>query len=280
MIQNIINYILSYAAENGLAMLYKWLLAFGVFIIIQFIIKRIIAKIKTKIQANAIQTDAVYMKKLADLVGSMIFIALMIFNILIVFGIIWFDVAILMGGISLWLGFAMETTIGNMVAGILIMTNKKVKLGDLVMFMWSINTLWKIEEINIRYCVVSTIDKRRLIIPNMLLAKTPVQTLKSEALIRGSIQLKLARHVDVQQVKNIINGVINNHEKVLFKNYTTTGIAGFDSAGIIFNAYFFINPSGGKWRFVVGTDIRKELIKEFKKYGIKAPYEHITITTE
>ena len=39
MIANIIAYVLAYMTENGLALLYKWLLALGVFFIIQFIIK-------------------------------------------------------------------------------------------------------------------------------------------------------------------------------------------------------------------------------------------------
>jgi len=41
-----------------------------------------------------------------------------------------------------------------------------------------------IEEITIRHTVVRTIDKRRLLIPNMLMASTPVKTLKTEDLVR------------------------------------------------------------------------------------------------
>jgi small-conductance mechanosensitive channel len=45
-----------------------------------------------------------------------------------------------MGGISLSIGFAMETTIENMVSGVMFITNKKVKIGDFVEFMGSIGT--------------------------------------------------------------------------------------------------------------------------------------------
>jgi len=78
----------------------------------------------------------------------------------------------------------METTIGNMIAGIMIMTNQKIKIGDYMQFMGKINMRGIIEEINIRYTVIRTYDKKRTIIPNSILAKTPVQTYKSEPLLR------------------------------------------------------------------------------------------------
>lgn len=78
----------------------------------------------------------------------------------------------------------METTIGNMIAGIMIMTNEKIKIGDFMQFMGKINMRGTIEEINIRYTVIRTYDKKRTIIPNSILAKTPVQTYKSEPLLR------------------------------------------------------------------------------------------------
>ena len=95
------------------------------------------------------------------------------------------------------IGFAMETTIGNMIAGIMLMTNEKVKLGDFVQFMGSLNIMGTIEEINVRYTVIRTFDKRRTIIPNSIIASTPIKTLKTETLIRGKVKLRLPRTIDI-----------------------------------------------------------------------------------
>ncbi|HCY21715.1 TPA: hypothetical protein DIC40_07925 [Patescibacteria group bacterium] len=64
------------------------------------IIKYIVNRVKRKMEGDTLIAD-VYAKKNSKLVGSIIFIVLMIFNILSTFEIIGFDVAIIMGGISL-----------------------------------------------------------------------------------------------------------------------------------------------------------------------------------
>jgi small-conductance mechanosensitive channel len=126
----------------------------------------------------------------------------------------------------------METTIGNMMAGIMLMTNEKVKLGDLVQFMGSLNIMGTIEEINVRYTVIRTFDKRRTIIPNSIIAATPIKTLKTETLIRGDIKVRLPRHIDIDQVKSLLIQVLNSIDGVLHKEYTNIVVSGFDSGGI------------------------------------------------
>ncbi|HCB51917.1 TPA: hypothetical protein DEP21_05135 [Patescibacteria group bacterium] len=50
--------------------------------------------------------------------------------------------------------------------------------------MGSLKLLGTIEEINIRYTVIRTFDKRRTIVPNSIIAKTPIRTLKTEPILR------------------------------------------------------------------------------------------------
>jgi len=123
----------------------------------------------------------------------------------------------------------METTIGNMIAGIMIITNKKIKLGDFVELLGSLHMRGTIEEINVRYTIIRTFDKKRTIVPNSILAKTPIKTYKSESLIRGELFFTVPRHVYVPQVKQIVLETINAHKKVLYKEYTNIWIENFDN---------------------------------------------------
>ena len=78
----------------------------------------------------------------------------------------------------------MQSTIENLVAGVMIITNQKIKIGEFIQFMEPLKIMGTVEEINIRYTVVKTYDKRKVIIPNSLVAKTPIRTMKSEPLLR------------------------------------------------------------------------------------------------
>lgn len=279
MIGKLIEYILHYLSTNWLMMLKQTFIAATIFIVIYLFIKRIINKVKKRIEDNNWQSDIKYSKKLSGLIWKILFMVGMIFNVLIVFQVIWIDVALLMAWVSLWIWFAMETMISNMVAGIFILTNKKIKIWDYIQLLWKFNTNGTIEEISMRHTIIRTIDKRRLLIPNMLMASTPIKTLKSEKLVRWDIQISLPRYINPKQVKQILNQVINESPNVLHKNYTNTFIKSFDAKWYNFNSVFFVNPK--EWSpFIIGTEIRKAIDLALKKYGIKYTYENMVIDVE
>jgi len=78
-----------------------------------------------------------------------------------------------------------------------------------------------IDEINIRYTVIKTFDKRRVIVPNSVVAKTPIQTYKTEPLVRGEILFRVPLHTLFPQVKDIMLTLINAHPAVAHKDYTS-----------------------------------------------------------
>ena len=275
----ITNYILIRFRDHGLDFFESMALAIGVFVVFLMIIKTVVRKVKKRIQENSLQED-VYSNKIANLAGNILYVLLMIFNILAVFQVIGFDVALIMWGISISIGFAMETTIGNMVAGVMLMTNEKVRLGDFVQFMGSINITGTIEEINIRYSVIRTFDKRRTIIPNTIMSSTPIKTLKAEPLIRGDIKIRLPRHIDIDQIKSLLIQNINSIKGILHPEYTNIVVSGFYSGGIVMQGFFFVNPQTKRGKTIIQREFMTKIFKEFKKYGIKMPNDHITLTVE
>lgn len=276
--ENVITNTINYLQENWGALLLKAVLAVTVFIAGYICIQRIVSKIKTKVEANSLQDD-VYIKRTSNLIGKLLFILLFIFLILAVFQVIGFDTAIIMWWLSMSIGFAMETTIGNMIAGVMILTNKKIKIGDFIILWGKLNMRWTIEEINVRYTVFRTFDKKRTIIPNSILAKTPMQTYKTEPLLRGEIMFTVPRHTHIPQLKQILIETINAHTKVLYKEYTNTRIENFDNRWLQIKSVFFANPQK-KSPFVIARELRPIIKENFKKYGIIIPYPHITITAE
>ena len=279
MTSKLLEYIIGYISINWVEMLKKTLIAAAIFIVLYIIIQRIINKVKSKIEENDLQSNNEYSKKLSWLVWKVLFILWMIFNVLIIFQVIWVDVALLMAWVSLWIWFAMETMISNMVAWFFILTNKKFKIWDFVQLLWKFQTNGTIEEISMKHTVIRTVDRRRLLIPNMIMASTPIKTLKSEQLIRWDLELNLPRYIEPKQIKDLINATINESEKILYKNYTNTFIKSFDAKWYRFQSVFFVNPKD--WTpFIMGCKLRESIHKKLKQYGIMLPYEHIVVNVE
>jgi len=276
--ENIISISLNYIESHWLEIagrLFSWI---GVFILIYIIIKYIVNKVKRKIEWESLVADD-YSKKNSKLVGSILFILLMIFNILATFEIIWFNTAIIMWWISLSIWFAMETTIWNLVSWVFILTNKKVKLGDFVEFLWKLKMRGTIEEINIRYTVIRSFDKRRIIIPNSVIAKTPIKTLKSEPLLKWEIGFKVPRKISFDDIKQIFKQIISENKNLVYPEYSSIIIESFGTKGLYLKWYFFCSTAK-KMPIVVWREIRSEFIKQLKTKGIDIPYKHISISTE
>ena len=277
--KEIFSFIVKYISENWWTIAKKALLAVWIFILIYIVSNFVIKKIQQKIEQNNIQTDDKYSKRLSALIWRILSLIALIINILIVFEILWIDVSLVMAWISLWIWFAIETMIGNIVAWFFIILNKKFKIWDSVELLGRFNTKGVIEEINLKHTIIRLIDQRRLLIPNKIMSDTAIKTFKSEKVIRWDFSISVPRHVNVEQIKNIIKDTVNSNEKVLDKDYTTTYIKWFDDKWYKFNTIFFVDPQQVS-PFIAWTQIRKSLFDAFDKYWIKFTYEHMVIDFE
>lgn len=73
----------------------KAAIAIGAFLVIYFISKIIVQKVRKRIEDNSLQTEG-YTEKVSKLTGNVVRVFLLVFNILAVFQIIGFDTALIM----------------------------------------------------------------------------------------------------------------------------------------------------------------------------------------
>ena len=111
------------------------------------------------------------------------------------------------------------------------------------------------------------------------MADTAIKTNKSEKVVRWDLSISVPRHVNIDQVKNLIKDTVNSNENVLDKDYTITYIKWFDNKWYNFNTIFFVDPKEVS-PFIAWTRIRKDIFDNFKKYGINFTYGHMTIDFE
>jgi len=274
-----IDIVVEYLKANWLKLFLKIVWAIVIFLIFHYIIKRVVKAVRERIEWKSLESDE-YTRKLSNIIWNIILVSLTIFNVLIVFAFLWFEVALIIWWVSIAIWFAMETTIKNMVSWLLFFTNKKIKIWDFVEIMWDFNMKWTIEEITIRNTIIRALDKRRVIIPNGALGETPIKTLKSEPMIRWELKINVPRYVDIDQIKNLLIQTINTHDIIQNKDFTSSMISGFNKNGFEFTSYFFLNPQLGKSDFVLKSDFRISLSQAFKKYGIKAPYVEYVVNRE
>jgi small-conductance mechanosensitive channel len=78
-------------------------------------------------------------------------------------------------------------------------------------------------------------------------------------------------------VKSLLREIINGDKHVTNKEYTNTIITAFDNRGITFKSIFFSDPAK-KAPAIVARDLQPKILETLKKYGIRIPSQHMTIT--
>ena len=74
------------------------------------------------------------------------------------------QIALIFGALSVGIGFGLQTIANNFVSGIILLTERSIKVGDLVQF--EDGTIGVVKKINIRSTVIRTFDALEIIVPN------------------------------------------------------------------------------------------------------------------
>ena len=74
------------------------------------------------------ENDDKTLSQVSGLVYDITFYVLLIISLFVGFQIAGFDVGVILGGVSFGVGFAFREVLGNMIAGIMILTTKEFKL--------------------------------------------------------------------------------------------------------------------------------------------------------
>lgn len=193
-------------------------------------------------------------------------------------GISFTSLAIVFGGLSIGIGFGLQNTVANLLAGLILMFERPIKIGDLVEIM-DVNIFGRVSSINLRATVIISLDEKEIIVPNSQLVMEPVHNLTHyNNRFRIRVQVGVSYGSDVQVVKQAILEAVHNHPEVIKEpsinmEYVTAPFVRFIAFGessLDFELLAWIPDSFQ--RFDVASDLHFMIWDKFKEYGIKIPF--------
>lgn len=216
------------------------------------------------------------------IVKELIILASVSFGILLWLLALWFDLGVLLLGLSFGIGYACKNAIRNIISGILIMTNKEFKLGDVISFRYSKTHSYfgRIEEVTLRYAILRRLNRKRVIIPNYLLTSFPIVTYGSEEIVRLETTVTIPFSEWAKDCIAKIRHAINALEFTEEKESTTVTVQSMHEQWINYLIYFYIDPNAGKMRRRAISEINIAIAKAFKEAWITFAYPHTVITVE
>ncbi|MHC8314366.1 DUF3772 domain-containing protein [Pseudomonas sp. LB3P31] len=191
--------------------------------------------------------------------------ALVILLTLSSLGIKWTNLAWIVSALSVGIGFGLQEIVKNFVSGLILLTERPVKVGDLI----SISGVeGDIRRINVRATEIQLSDRSIVIVPNSQLISQNLRnvTLGGSAQGVASLELTFPLDIDPEQVRNLLYDTYCEHETILDKPAPMVRFSKLSPEGITLTVTGYVSSP----RIVGATksDLLFEILKRLGAAGI------------
>jgi len=172
-------------------------------------------------------------------------------------GIEWNKLAWIVSALSVGIGFGLQEIVKNFISGLILLTERPVKVGDLV----SISGVeGDIRRINVRATEIQLGDKSTVIVPNsQLISQNVRNATMGNAQGVATIALTFPLDIDPEQVRNLLLDAYNLHESILENPPPSVSFKELGPTGIVLSVTGYVNSP----RMVSST--RSDLLYEILK---------------
>jgi small-conductance mechanosensitive channel len=181
--------------------------------------------------------------------------------------------AVFSGAFGLALGFGLQKTFGNLLAGIILLMDRSIKPGDVIAVNDGIsNTVGQVKKIGIRAVSVTTRDKKEYLIPNENLMINQVENWSySSRDVRIKVPVAVAYGADVEEAERLMLQAAREAKRVLDKPAPSVWLSALGTDAIEFEIQIWIrDPEEGLGN--VRSDVLKRLWRLFRENGIQVPH--------
>lgn len=178
--------------------------------------------------------------------------------------------AFLAGALAIGVGFGTQTIIRNFISGIILLFERKVRVGDTIEVDGVVGV---VSEINTRSSIVRGFNGIENLIPNSLFLENRVVnwTLHNRN-IRREIRLGVTYGAPTQEVIRILTEAADRHGLVLKDPAPIATLANFGDNSLDFILYFWIEQNEKTSAIVVESDLRIMIEKRLTEAGISVPF--------
>ncbi|HUQ12726.1 MAG TPA: mechanosensitive ion channel domain-containing protein [Novosphingobium sp.] len=180
--------------------------------------------------------------------------------------------AVFSGAFGLAIGFGLQKTFGNLIAGIILLMDRSIKPGDVIAVKdGGGSAIGQVKKIGIRAVSVTTRDKKEYLIPNEILMTTQVENWSySSKDVRVRVPVTIAYGCDLELAEKLMFEAARAAKRVLETPPPAVWITEFTEAGIAFEIRIWINdPEEGLGS--VRSDVLKRVWQSFTEHGIALP---------
>jgi small-conductance mechanosensitive channel len=187
------------------------------------------------------------------------------------------------GVAAIVIGLAAQEVLSNIIAGIFIAIFQPFKVGDYIKFSGEVG---KVEDITMRHTVITTLDNRRLVVPNAVIGKEVITNYSMlDEKVLEYVEMTISYDSDIDKAKRIMMEEIMKHPQFFDPHEDPFGmlegspvvvrVVGLTDFAVKLRAYFWAKNAiaARKMKYDLTEKIKKRLDAE----GIEIPFPYRTI---
>jgi small-conductance mechanosensitive channel len=220
------------------------------------------------------------------LTEKLIAIALFSFALLLGIDLLGIDLttlAVFSGAAGLAIGFGLQKTVGNLIAGIILLMDRSIQPGDVIVvgdaasmgsgpLPGGVPNVGRVAKIGVRAVNIVTRDGKKHLIPNELLMTQPVENWSySSRDVRVRMRIPVAYECDLRAAQAIIVEVAKANPRILADPEPVVWITAFSERAVEHELRYWISdPESGLGN--IQGEVFLGIWERFKTAGIRIPY--------
>lgn len=178
------------------------------------------------------------------------------------------NIAIVAGALSVGIGFGLQSIINNFVSGLILLFERPLKVGDLIVVNGQTG---RVRNISVRSTEIETGERATLIVPNSeLITNSFLNWTHRNALSSISIPIKTSYATDPEHVRQVLEKLASECPLILQQPKPGASFDSFGPNGFEFSLSASVADFGK--RGAAMSDLRHRIVRAFRENGIEMPY--------
>ncbi|MGO1190680.1 MULTISPECIES: small-conductance mechanosensitive channel MscS [Vibrio] len=181
------------------------------------------------------------------------------------------SVVAVIGAAGLAIGLALQGSLANFAAGVLIVAFRPFKAGDYVEVS---GVAGSVESIQIFQTVLTTPDNKMIVVPNGSVIGSPIVNYSRHATRRMDYVIGVSYKADLKKTKEVIMRVLESEERLLKTPAPTVGVVALADSSVNFVVRPWVKTAD---YWAVYFDLLQAIKEELDKEGIEIPFPQMDV---
>lgn len=183
------------------------------------------------------------------------------------------NLAMVASGLSVGIGFGMQTIVNNFLSGLILIFGRTLQVGDMVDVG---GVIGRVRKISVRATMVETPDNAMIYVPNSaFMSEKLINWTSFTRSVRKEVDVGVAYGSDTEEVINLLIGIAKAQENVLKYPMPSVIFTDFAASSLNFRLRFWVTDYDVGVRTC--SDIRLEINKIFNEHNIEISFPQLDV---